>query len=211
LLSQSLTGGASTPLGPWRGSPARWRVRQCNDVARSRVAGSASIRLGPGRGSPARRRRRQRADQTARTTPPATRCNDVAPIDARGRLRRGGLDGSQGTGSGRQLVPQRCALGADAMTFEECATTLRCASQNGTDRPLLRRGRQRAHVPAAVETAIPTCSDRRPQKTASQRARRPGLRRRHPAKAEMTDWELTDFAVQIVSSARDWQEANVLD
>jgi CheY-like chemotaxis protein len=53
-VSNWLTRGASTSLGPWRGSPARRRVRP-------------------------------RADQTARTAAPATRCNDVAWI---GQLRR---------------------------------------------------------------------------------------------------------------------------
>jgi hypothetical protein len=46
--------------------------------------------LGPWRASPARRRGRQRAEQTAKTAAPATRCNDVARIGHFPRLTRFG-------------------------------------------------------------------------------------------------------------------------
>jgi hypothetical protein len=94
LLSQSLTGRASTWLGFWRGSPARRRVRQRGRSNReNRFVRDAMQRrcAKPGRrlcfdvAWPLARARRQaatasRANQTARTAAPATRRNDVARI-----------------------------------------------------------------------------------------------------------------------------------
>jgi hypothetical protein len=48
----------------------------------------------------------------------------VGEDELAGRIRRGSLDGSQGAGSGRRLVPGRHVLGAHAMTLGRPATTL---------------------------------------------------------------------------------------
>jgi hypothetical protein len=84
LLSQSLTGSASTRLAlgaarrqgaiPATG-PRRSQLRR-NDVARSRVTRSASTSLGRWRASSTG----SGADQIASTVAPTTQCNDVARI-----------------------------------------------------------------------------------------------------------------------------------
>ena len=58
------------------GGPRTLAVLSCAEPGRRQRFQS----LGPWRGSRARRRVRQRADQTARTAAPATRCNAVARI-----------------------------------------------------------------------------------------------------------------------------------